>query len=688
MTPDADPLDVAVAAAWVTVHGARSGTPVGAGVYVAERHVLTCAHVLNAALGRPKKGQEPPADEELARVGLSRPAAPGQPLGGPVRLVSWEPPCDDPHSNRWDGDLALVEVAVPGAPVSFGETEPYRTLQTWHGTGAAGTQADVVVKARLGARWLMLNAEDGAFAVHEGFSGAPLWDREQGRAVGVVVSTEDGRPRSYGIAAGRVRAFLAVSGISPRPLGEGVGRREHERRRDLLEAVEDLWEQLTPGRAHRLGRRMAEELGLWHPPVTPAALVEAVLAHPRGGLALAHHTALTPLPADCDPGPLLTALAALGNRRLLLPAEYEELCRELGPAGHRELLAAAARCGCLVGVPLATVPDLSALVEHLEAHRPRDAVTVPHLLRAVEEAAARRGAAGAGLCGWSDTVAGRRGVPAGALEECRDSARDRAASVTGERRPVVRVRLVRAVRPEVYEYEIRAYDEADVQTGGWCADEPAPRDRLCHELAQAVEQLEERVAEVDVEFIVEDGDYERPVDRWPVPSAEAGPRAVGLDRPVVLRGRPMRRTALWQERWRHRDTAGRGPLVLRDREQAEKELPVRPDVACVILCCPVERRAPLVGICRQQGVPVVVWCRGEHGGSEETVLGPLVREDWPRRLLGGVRELRVAAGSDEGHPGANLALVWEDPRWSPAYWQGTLRPLGRAWGLGQGGGAA
>jgi hypothetical protein len=683
---DVDPLDVPVASAWVTVHGVRTGRPVGAGVVVADGYVLTCAHVVSAALGLPKKHQPAPHDEDLVRLRLSLPGLGGRPVDGPVRLAGWEAPRDDPRSNRWDGDLALLKVPSAGAPVDFGETELYRTLQTWHGEGGPGTQADVVVKARIGARWLMLDAEHAAFAVREGFSGGPLWDREAGRAVGLIVSAEGERPRAYGISAGRVRAFLAVSGVPPQPVGAGLGHRERERRGRLLDVLDTLWDALPPDRAHRLGRRLAEDLALWIRPSTPEAVAESVLAHPRGPLVLAHHMRMMRLP-DTGYRDLLAVLATLGPQRMLLPAQYEELCAELGSQGYRDLLTAAGHSGCLVGVPVTTVPDLSALVEHLEARRPRHADTVPHLLRAVEEAAARRGSEGEGLRTWSSSVAAWHGVPRKALKECRDSAQDRAAG-QDKYRPVVRVRLVRAVRPEVYEYEIRAYDGADFQTGSWCSDDPAPRDELCGQLAAAVEELEEQVAAVDVEFIIEDGDFERPVDRWPVPSAEAGPRAVGFDRPVVLRGRPMKRAALWQERWHQRAGGGHVPLVLYDRAQAERELPVRMDVACVILCCPRERRASLVGICRQQGVPVVLWCRGEHGGHEERILKPVVREDWPHQLLGNVRKLRVEAGADEGHPGANLALLWEDPRWSPARWQGTLRTGGHRWGLGQGGGAA
>ncbi|WP_188113945.1 VMAP-C domain-containing protein [Streptomyces apricus] len=675
-----------VASAWVTVRSARTERPVGAGIVVADGHVLTCAHVVSAALGLPKEQRQVPDDAAVAKLRLSLPGHGGRYADGPARIVGWEAPRADPRHDRWDGDLALLAVAGVGTPVELGETELYRTLQTWHGEGGPGTQVDVVVKSRIGARWLMLDAAHAAITVREGFSGAPLWDREACRVVGLVVSAESRRPRAYGIAAGRMRAFLDASGLRPQPLSANLGGSERERRGRLLDALDALWHGLPPERTHRLGRRLAEELALWVQPAAPEAVAESVLAHPRGPLVLGHLLDLMGVP---EPGrkDVLAALTGLGPQRILLPVEYEKLCAELGPHGYRELLTAAGRSGCLVGVPAATVCDLSALVEYLEARRSRHAHTVPHLVRAVEEAAAGRGSAGGGLRAWSSAVATRHKVPRKALKECRDSALDRAAGQS-EHRPVVRVRLVRAVRPDVYEYEIRAYDGTDCQTGSWYSDEPVPRDELCSQLALAVEEVEQAVASVDVEFIIEDGDFERPVDRWPVPSAEAGPRALGLDRPVVLRGRPMKRTALWQERWHQRAGGGHAPLVLYDREQAERELPVRLDVACVILCCSRERRAPLLGICRQQGIPVVLWCRGEHGGHEERILEPFVREDWPYRLLGNVREFRVAAGTDEAHPGANLALLWEDPRWSPARWQGTLGTGNRRWGLGQGGGAA
>ncbi|MCP4361403.1 MAG: trypsin-like peptidase domain-containing protein, partial [Chloroflexi bacterium] len=89
--------------------------PVGAGVLVGPRHVITCAHVVNDALGRHADAQERP--DAAAQVAFDFPlAAPGTTLRG--RVIHWLPR----RSNGGD-DIAVVELqtAPPAgaAPAHF-----------------------------------------------------------------------------------------------------------------------------------------------------------------------------------------------------------------------------------------------------------------------------------------------------------------------------------------------------------------------------------------------------------------------------------------------------------------------------------------------------------------------------------------------------------------------------------------
>jgi hypothetical protein len=89
-------------------HITAGGTPVGIGALVGDRHILTCAHVVNAALGRDTKDQAKPD----GAVTLDFPFAPR--TGGPLRarVVCWVPP---PADGRAGDDIAGLELTDESA---------------------------------------------------------------------------------------------------------------------------------------------------------------------------------------------------------------------------------------------------------------------------------------------------------------------------------------------------------------------------------------------------------------------------------------------------------------------------------------------------------------------------------------------------------------------------------------------
>ena len=69
-----------------------SGLTVGLGFLVTERHIITCAHVVNVALGRDPREQRKPGDN--ARVQVEFPLLGGDD-GAPSRICrvqAWVPP--------------------------------------------------------------------------------------------------------------------------------------------------------------------------------------------------------------------------------------------------------------------------------------------------------------------------------------------------------------------------------------------------------------------------------------------------------------------------------------------------------------------------------------------------------------------------------------------------------------------
>jgi hypothetical protein len=94
--------------------------PAGVGFVVGDRYILTCAHVVNTALGRLQRDQEAPGAE--VRVQVDFPLL-GDPEGAPLRscrVAVWAPP---PASGVAGGDVAglvLVGEDLPAGRVLRG----------------------------------------------------------------------------------------------------------------------------------------------------------------------------------------------------------------------------------------------------------------------------------------------------------------------------------------------------------------------------------------------------------------------------------------------------------------------------------------------------------------------------------------------------------------------------------------
>jgi archaellum biogenesis ATPase FlaH len=163
---------------------------IGAGILVGDSHVITCAHVVNHALGKPKESQARPEEE----VRLDFPF-----LGHEVktaRVVNWRPIQQD-----GSGDIAvlLLDEVFDQAPepVLFADAEAndLRTHEFETYGFPLGQDAGVEAHGKLLGR-----RPDGSiqiesdlvtgYRVQSGFSGAPVRDKKLCALVGMVAIAE------------------------------------------------------------------------------------------------------------------------------------------------------------------------------------------------------------------------------------------------------------------------------------------------------------------------------------------------------------------------------------------------------------------------------------------------------------------------------------------------------------------
>lgn len=170
-----------------------NGAIVGAGFLVADRYLLTCAHVVTAAFGIPTETVAAPT----ALLEIDFPLiAPGQKVTATV--VFWQPVNSSQPGEDMAG-LALTE-APPAAsqPVRLVASEdlwnhPFQIFgfpsQRDEGIWASG-----VIRDRLANGWVQIeDIKAQGQTVQPGFSGAPIWDEVLQGVVGMAVAADKKR---------------------------------------------------------------------------------------------------------------------------------------------------------------------------------------------------------------------------------------------------------------------------------------------------------------------------------------------------------------------------------------------------------------------------------------------------------------------------------------------------------------
>ncbi|WP_433265465.1 trypsin-like peptidase domain-containing protein [Actinosynnema sp. CS-041913] len=179
-----------------------SGHAVGAGVVVSRTHVLTCAHVVNLALGRDLRTATRPTGPVPVRFA----ALPDVTAEATVR--SWMPP--PPREGVAGDDVCVLSLHVPATviPAKLISTPP----RSGHPVDVFGFPANrpdgawvrAVVRGQVSGRLLQLDSES-ALRVQPGYSGGPVWDPETGRVVGIIATAA--AQDSYAIPAERLRSM-------------------------------------------------------------------------------------------------------------------------------------------------------------------------------------------------------------------------------------------------------------------------------------------------------------------------------------------------------------------------------------------------------------------------------------------------------------------------------------------------
>ncbi len=162
----------------------------GLGMLVGSGQVVTCAHVVNVALGHKLYTQSQPRESDEVQVEF--PLLPHRPVRV-ARVVAWVPP----PSHGGGGDMAglvLDEAEPVGAiPAQFAVAAPGpgTGLRVFGYPGSParenGAWVEVDLKGEVGGHLLQVESRsDQTVKAQPGYSGAPVWEDSTGRVVGLL----------------------------------------------------------------------------------------------------------------------------------------------------------------------------------------------------------------------------------------------------------------------------------------------------------------------------------------------------------------------------------------------------------------------------------------------------------------------------------------------------------------------
>jgi hypothetical protein len=198
---------------------------VGMGFVVGDQQVVTCAHVVNTALGRDQYAQDQPGPEALLKIGFPLLGDDAGDTTRDCRVERWLPPHSPGTAGGDVAGLVIVDGGLPhgaglarliladrvsGAEVGvFGYSSQGRTMQSMQGAWVT-----LRLRGAVGHGDLQLDTEtESAFKALPGYSGSPVVAHNQdGDAVAGMLSAAyradaPGDLRdAYAVPAGRIAA--------------------------------------------------------------------------------------------------------------------------------------------------------------------------------------------------------------------------------------------------------------------------------------------------------------------------------------------------------------------------------------------------------------------------------------------------------------------------------------------------
>ncbi len=165
------------------------GRIVGAGFLVGDREVVSCAHVVDRALGPPSDSDQ--GQDQEVRLDFPM-VAPGRAVA--ARVAVWQPPLGD-----GSGDVAGLQLREP-PPAGVRAVRLINGDELWdhrfrvlgfpaeHGDGVWATGR---LRGRQATGWVQMDGVTSTgYPIEQGFSGAAVWDEELDAVVGMAVAAE------------------------------------------------------------------------------------------------------------------------------------------------------------------------------------------------------------------------------------------------------------------------------------------------------------------------------------------------------------------------------------------------------------------------------------------------------------------------------------------------------------------
>lgn len=184
----------------VTRVRSRNGEACGTGFLVDRHHVLTCAHVVNAAHGVPHMTAEPPAG--VLRLDLPFAGAEGL----EAAVVAWHSPVAYSElGHRPLADIAVLRLVADAPagvrPAALSRRSPVarRRFRTYGFPVEQGRPAYGETLDEDAGRWVhVAQRRDHGHLIMPGFSGAPVFAEDDATVIGMVVAVEtSGSPVAY-----------------------------------------------------------------------------------------------------------------------------------------------------------------------------------------------------------------------------------------------------------------------------------------------------------------------------------------------------------------------------------------------------------------------------------------------------------------------------------------------------------